>query len=104
MSWAPVMQGEPARERRMIRMRMGDDDPPNGGAGRRHDGVQVARIVGPRIEHRYLARTQQVAVGAGSRHQTRIAGDDAPHARREGHDLLGGEFGSGLRAHFMHLN
>ena len=43
----------------------------------------MMRIVGSGIEHRDLAIAHQVSVGSGAGHESRIAGDDAPHARRE---------------------
>ena len=88
--------GQAAGERRMIRVRVSHDDLTNARAGRRQNGFQVPCIVGPRIEHRHVADSEQVGVGTGSRHQARIAGHDAANVGRQRHALLGNELRSGF--------
>ena len=97
--------GEPLCQGRMIRVRVRDDDPVNGAAaGRSQDGIQVTCIIGPGVQHRHFARSEQIRVGAGSRNHAGVSRDDAAHPRRQGAALLGGELRPGLRTNFIHLN
>ncbi len=84
MMRAPVCRASLAAQWRMIGMGMRGDDPAYGVRRGRENDVQMPCVVRARIEHRHLARPQQISVGPRSRHETRIAGDDAAHARSQG--------------------
>ena len=90
---------EQAYERRMIRVRVGHDDPTNNAAGRGQNPFQVPYILGPGIKHGHLTMSDQVGIGAGPRHQACIPGNDTKHTVSDGHASPGNEFSSDF-----HLN
>ena len=66
---------------------VGADDPADAVAAAAGDGVEVAGVVGPGIDHHDLVDADEVGVGARAGHHPRVGGHDAPHqrAQRAGH-------------------
>ena len=70
----PRRTRELGRERRMIAVRMGHENPADV-CGRGQDALQMFRMNGSGIEHGDLAISQQVGIGAGAGHETCVAGE-----------------------------
>lgn len=78
-----VAPGQNPRQRRMITVRMGDQDMADHLArqGRLKRG-KVARIVRPRIDHRHPPLPHHIGIGATECHRRRVGRQHPPHAWR----------------------